>query len=177
MESIDQLRARLGEGLVIPACPLALNARRELDEARQRGLLRYYLQAGAGGLAVGVHTTQFNIRDTGLFKPVLQLAALEARNAADVCILIGGVCGQTKQACAEATLLRDLGYSAGLLSLAALRKATDAELLQHLPRRGRHSAGGWILPPACCGWARVVLFVLAIVRGDPECCRDQDCPV
>ena len=131
MESIDQLRARVGEGLVIPACPLALNARRELDEARQRGLLRYYLQAGAGGLAVGVHTTQFNIRDTGLFKPVLQLAALEARNAADVCILIGGVCGQTKQACAEATLLRDLGYSAGLLSLAALRKATDAELLQH----------------------------------------------
>jgi dihydrodipicolinate synthase/N-acetylneuraminate lyase len=131
MESIDQLRARLREGLVIPACPLALNARRELDEARQRGLLRYYLQAGAGGLAVGVHTTQFNIRDTGLFKPVLQLAALEARNAADVCILIGGVCGQTKQACAEATLLRDLGYSAGLLSLAALRKATDAELLQH----------------------------------------------
>ena len=131
MESIDQLRARVGEGLVIPACPLALNARRELDEARQRGLLRYYLQAGAGGLAVGVHTTQFNIRDTGLFKPVLQLAALEARNAANVCILIGGVCGQTKQACAEATLLRDLGYSAGLLSLAALRKATDAELLQH----------------------------------------------
>ena len=132
MANTDQLRARLAEGLVIPACPLALNARRELDETRQRGLFRYYLQAGAGGLAVGVHTTQFNIRDTGLLKPVLQLAALDARasNGARG-ILIGGVCGQAKQACAEATLLRDLGYDAGLLSLAALRKATDAELLQH----------------------------------------------
>lgn len=132
MASIDQLRARLTEGLVIPACPLALNARRELDEARQRGLLRYYLQAGVGGLAVGVHTTQFNIRDTGLFKPVLQLAALEARAGEDTrSILIGGVCGQTKPARAEATLLRDLGYDAGLLSLAALRGAPDGELLQH----------------------------------------------
>jgi dihydrodipicolinate synthase/N-acetylneuraminate lyase len=132
MAGIDQLRARLTEGLVIPACPLALNARRELDEARQRGLLRYYLQAGVGGLAVGVHTTQFNIRNTGLFKPLLQLAALEARAGEDTRrILIGGVCGQTKQARAEATLLRDLGYDAGLLSLAALRNAPDADLLQH----------------------------------------------
>jgi hypothetical protein len=132
MASIDQLRARVAEGLVIPACPLALNSKRELDETRQRALLRYYLQAGVGGLAVGVHTTQFNIRDTGLLKPVLQLAALEARAGKDArSILIGGVCGLTKQACAEATLLRDLGYDAGLLSLAALRKAPDAELLQH----------------------------------------------
>jgi dihydrodipicolinate synthase/N-acetylneuraminate lyase len=128
MATIDQLRARLGEGLVIPACPLALNARRELDEARQCGLFRYYLESGAGGLAVGVHTTQFAIRDTGLFKPVLQLAAIEARNAAT---LIGGICGQTKQACAEATLLREVGYDAGLLSLAALRNASHSELLQH----------------------------------------------
>jgi len=132
MVTIDQLRARLSEGLVIPACPLALNARSELDETRQCGLLRYYLQAGAGGLAVGVHTTQFNIRDTGLFKPVLQLAALEARASKGIgSILIGGVCGQTKQACTEAALLRELGYDAGLLSLAALRSAPDGELLQH----------------------------------------------
>ena len=132
MEGIDPLRARLAEGLVIPACPLALNARRELDETRQQGLLRHYLEAGAGGLAVGVHTTQFNIRDTGLFKPVLQLAALEARASNGTRrILIGGICGQTKQASGEAMLLRDLGYSAGLLSLAALRNAPDAELLQH----------------------------------------------
>ena len=132
MASTDQLRARLIEGLVIPACPLALNAGRGLDETRQSGLLRYYLQAGVGGLAVGVHTTQFNIRDTGLLKPVLQLAALEVRASKDAGrILIGGVCGQTKQACAEAVLLRELGYDAGLLSLAALQKAPDAEVLQH----------------------------------------------
>lgn len=133
MASIDQLRARLGEGLVIPACPLALNARRVLDEARQRGLVRYYFQAGAGGLAVGVHTTQFNIRDTSLFKPVLQLAAHEAQAASEgkPRILIGGACGQTKQACREAALLRELGYDAGLLSLSALRSAPDSDLLQH----------------------------------------------
>ena len=79
MASIEQLRARLGNGLVIPACPLALNARRKLDERRQRALFRYYIAAGAGGLAIGVHTTQFAIRNptVGLFKPVLELAAEE----------------------------------------------------------------------------------------------------
>jgi dihydrodipicolinate synthase/N-acetylneuraminate lyase len=153
MATIDQLRARLAEGLVIPACPLALNARRELDETRQRGLFRYYLESGAGGLAVGVHTTQFAIRDTGLFKPVLQLAAIEARNAAT---LIGGICGPTKQACAEATLLRELGFDAGLLSLGALHGASDLELLRHcravaaiLPIIGFYLqpvAGGRVLP-------------------------------
>src|SRR5206468_11599675 len=79
MASIEQLRARLCEGLAIPACPLALNAQRRLDERRQRGLVRYYLAAGARGVAVGVHTTQFAIRDPkiGLFKSVLELAAVE----------------------------------------------------------------------------------------------------
>jgi dihydrodipicolinate synthase/N-acetylneuraminate lyase len=83
MAAIEQLRARLGAGLVIPACPLALNARREIDERRQRGLFRYYIAAGAGGLAVGVHTTQFAIREPkfGLFKPVLELAAAELRSS------------------------------------------------------------------------------------------------
>jgi hypothetical protein len=79
IEPVGQVRSRLGAGLVIPACPLALNARRQLDERRQRGLFRYYIAAGAGGLAVGVHTTQFAIREpkVGLFKPVLELAAEE----------------------------------------------------------------------------------------------------
>ncbi len=77
--SIDQLRARLREGLAIPAHPLALDARRRLDERRQRALARYYLDAGAGGLAVGVHTTQFAIRDVGLYEPVLQIALDTAR--------------------------------------------------------------------------------------------------
>src|SRR5215469_14729606 len=83
MGNIDELRGRLNEGLVIPACPLALNAHRRLDERRQRALFRYYLAAGAGGLAVGVHTTQFAIHDPriGLFKPLLELALEEVNRA------------------------------------------------------------------------------------------------
>ena len=76
---IDALRARLREGLAIPAHPLALDARRAFDARRQRALTRYYLDAGAGGLAVGVHTTQFAIRDVGLYEPVLQIALDTAR--------------------------------------------------------------------------------------------------
>src|SRR3954465_15014612 len=140
MATIDQIRARLGEGLVIPACPLALDAQRRFDERRQRGLFRYYLAAGSGGLAVGVHTTQFAIRDPniGLFRPVLELAAAEMQEAAStravsaaMPIAIAGICGQTKQALAEASLARELGFHAGLLSLAAFANATETELLDH----------------------------------------------
>jgi hypothetical protein len=139
MATTEVLRARLGAGLAIPACPLALTAQRQLDERRQRALFRYYLAAGAGGLAVGVHTTQFAIRDpkVGLFKPVLALAIEEMARAesraADETLRarIAGLCGRTPQALAEATLARELGYHAGLLSLGALRKASDAELLTH----------------------------------------------
>src|SRR5881394_3952125 len=124
MAGIEQLRARLGSGLVIPACPLALNARRRLDERRQRALFRYYVAAGAGGLAVGVHTTQFAIRDAkiGLFRPVLELAAEELRSrrresaltspveerrrltSAATNIGVAGICGPTAQAVTEAEL-------------------------------------------------------------------------
>jgi len=148
MANIEELRTQLGRGLVIPACPLALNAQRKLDERRQRALFRYYLAAGAGGLAVGVHTTQFAIRDPriGLFQPVLQLAIEELRNrrgsskatksqnlltSAAIPLGIAGICGETKQAAAEAKLIRELGFDAGLLSLAALRKAPEAELIAH----------------------------------------------
>lgn len=125
------LRDRLFEGLVIPAHPLALTPERRLDERRQRALTRYYLAAGAGGIAVGVHTTQFAIRDpqAGLLQPVLELAAEEAR-ARDV-VKIAGVCGKTPQAIAEAELAASLGYDAILLSLAALRDASIVELLNH----------------------------------------------
>src|SRR6266851_9293356 len=108
MAGIEPLRARLGAGLVIPACPLALNARRKLDERRQRALFRYYIAAGAGGLAVGVHTTQFAIREPkfGLFQPVLELAAEEmtraSRTKAEPLVRIAGVCGPTTQALREA---------------------------------------------------------------------------
>jgi len=130
-------REALHKGLVIPAHPLALNAQRKLDERRQRALSRYYIAAGSGGLAVGVHTTQFEIRDekVGLFKPVLTLAAEEMtradRDRGTPLVRIGGIAGQTKQATAEAATLRDLGYHAGLLSLGAMSKASDDELVAH----------------------------------------------
>jgi dihydrodipicolinate synthase/N-acetylneuraminate lyase len=127
------VRAALHRGLVIPACPLALNASRKLDERRQRALLRYYHAAGAGGVAVGVHTTQFAIRDPqhALFEPVLSLAAEEFKNDPRRLVRIGGVCGLTSQAVREATLLRELGYDAALLSLGALKSATEAEMVAH----------------------------------------------
>jgi dihydrodipicolinate synthase/N-acetylneuraminate lyase len=133
----DDLRRRLREGLVIPAHPLALTAERSLDERRQRALTRYYCDAGAGGVAVGVHTTQFAIRDpkVGLFKPVLQLAVETVREwelarGARI-VKVAGVVGATEQAGAEAAFARACGYDLGLLSLAALRDASNLELLAH----------------------------------------------
>lgn len=131
----DRLRA----GVAIPAHPLALAGERRLDECRQRALTRYYIAAGVGGLAVGVHTTQFAIRDPriGLFKPVLELAAEEmdradaARAGDQPLVRIGGICGETSQAVAEAQLLRELGYHAGLLSLAAMAETDEETLVQH----------------------------------------------
>jgi hypothetical protein len=127
----------LKTGTVIPAHPLALNVNRKLDERRQRALSRYYIAAGAGGLAVGVHTTQFAIREprVGLFEPVLCLAAEEMDRADRVrdlpLVRIGGICGKTAQAVREARLLRDLKYSAGLLSLAAAKDLDHDSLIAH----------------------------------------------
>src|SRR5688572_10738095 len=127
----------LNRGVAIPAHPLALSAQRKLDERRQRALSRYYVDAGAGGLAVGVHTTQFEIRDpkVGLFEPVLKLAAEEMDRAdgerAARLVRIAGVCGNTQQATREAALARDTGYHAGLLSLAAMSDADDDALIAH----------------------------------------------
>jgi dihydrodipicolinate synthase/N-acetylneuraminate lyase len=119
-------------GCVIPAHPLALNAQRKLDERRQRALTRYYLAAGAGGVAVGVHTTQFEIRDPsiGLYKPVLELAMEEIRGRNVVAV--AGLVGRTEQAVREAEFAAGLGYHAGLLSLGAMRDATPAELIAHV---------------------------------------------
>jgi dihydrodipicolinate synthetase family protein len=133
----EQLRQALAAGLVIPAHPLALDANGRFDERHQRALTRYYAAAGAGGLAIGVHTTQFAIRDPriGLFEPVLALGREEMdradRGGRPPLIRIGGVCGETPQAVCEARLLADLGYHAGLLSLAALADATDDQLIDH----------------------------------------------
>lgn len=129
--------AAIQDGRVIPAHPLALHADGRFDEQRQRALSRYYAAAGSGGLAVGVHTTQFAIRDPaiGLFEPVLAIAAEEMNRAdarrAEPLIRIGGICGRTDQALYEADLLARLGYHAGLLSLAAMADADDAALVAH----------------------------------------------
>jgi dihydrodipicolinate synthase/N-acetylneuraminate lyase len=136
--SVAALRERLFAGLAIPAHPLALDASRQLDRRRQRALARYYLDAGAGGLAVGVHTTQFAIREAGLFEEVLGLAADTARNwrplgneGSPRPVLVAGGCGRSQQAIAEARLARGLGYDAVLLSLAALKGASEDELVVH----------------------------------------------
>jgi dihydrodipicolinate synthase/N-acetylneuraminate lyase len=138
--NLARLRSALSEGLVIPAHPLALTAARRLDERRQVALTRYYCDAGAGGIAVAVHTTQFAIRDpaVGLLEPVLALAR---RTVQDWCagrarqpLLIAGVCGPTAQALDEAALAASLGYDAGLLSLAALRDADNDRVLDHCRR-------------------------------------------
>lgn len=142
--TIEALRSRLLSGLVIPASPLALNTHRKLDERRQRALWRYYNAAGAGGIAVGVHTTQFAIRDPeiGLHRPLMELANDELdrldrnrldrdRSGADRLVRVAGVCGETRQACAEAELAKESAFDTGLLNLGALQTASEDELIAH----------------------------------------------
>jgi len=148
------VRQALLQGMVIPAHPLALTAERVLDERRQRALSRYYLAAGAGGLAVGVHTTQFAIREAGLYETVLRIAGeeMDGRGA----VAVAGICGATAQAVREAGIARNLGYDAGLLSLGAMRDAGVEELIAHarsvasvVPLFGFYlqpSVGGRVLP-------------------------------
>src|SRR5579871_5905490 len=118
-----EIRRMLYAGMVIPAHPLALDAERKLDERRQRALTRYYCEAGAGGIAIGVHTTQFAIRDPqiGLLEPVLALAIETVRESERTLgrriVKVAGICGKTAQAVREAESARRLGYDAGLLSL------------------------------------------------------------
>ncbi|MGZ8376792.1 MAG: dihydrodipicolinate synthase family protein [Gemmatirosa sp.] len=135
------VRQHLLAGQVIPAHPLALTPARELDERHQRALTRYYVASGAGGIAVGVHTTQFAIHapQVGLYRPVLELAAETARDAlaresggaSRPFVLVAGLVGDTRQAMYEAEVARALGYHAGLLSLAAMADADDAALVRH----------------------------------------------
>jgi hypothetical protein len=145
--------ATLRRGAVIPAHPLALDANRKLDECRQRALSRYYLDAGAGGLAVGVHTTQFAIREAGLYRPVLELAMRTASNwTQKPLVMIAGLAGRTAQAVAEAHIARDLGYHAGLMSLAAMKGASEDELIAHAETVAREMPlVGFYLQPAVGG--------------------------
>jgi len=139
-DRMPSTREHLRSGVVIPAHPLALTARRTLDEQRQRVLTRYYVDAGAGGIAVGVHTTQFAIRDSqyGLYRPVLELAAETAAAALDrtdrarrAFVKVAGICGHTAQALSEAQIAAALGYDVGLLSLGEWQRESEEELLLH----------------------------------------------
>src|SRR3982750_554502 len=126
----------LRRGACIPAHLLALDANRKLDERRQRAMTRYYLDAGAGGVAVGVHSTQFAIREGGLYQPVLELAMQAARDWTPIggkrpLFMVAGLAGRTEQAVAEARVAKELGYDAGLLSLVAMKEASEDELIAH----------------------------------------------
>jgi dihydrodipicolinate synthase/N-acetylneuraminate lyase len=126
----------LHEGLVIPAHPLALDADRRLDPERQKDLSRYYLAAGAGGLAVGVHTTQFAIREHGLLEPVLKLAKEAIDEAGRPAVAVAGACGRTDQALREAELAASLGYDLALVSPGGWRDADEEDFLRHVERIG-----------------------------------------
>lgn len=157
-----QIRQLLNAGMAIPACPLVLDRERRFDEEKQRRLIRYYSAAGSGGLAIGVHTTQFAIREPrhNLHKTVLLVAADEMdqldRNRANPILRVGGICGKTEQAVAEAGVARDLGFHAGLLSLGAMKDAPEDEIIAHcravaqvIPVFGFYlqaSVGGCVLP-------------------------------
>jgi len=124
-----ELKALLSSGTVIPAHPLALNQSRQFDEARQRGLTRYYLASGAGGVAVGVHSTQFEIRDPeiNLYDTVLRVASeeIDVAKLDRPFIKVAGICGPTAQAVAEAELALKYGYDMGLLSMGGLLGWTE----------------------------------------------------
>jgi hypothetical protein len=143
----------LKRGTVIPAHPLALDAGRRLDRRRQRALSRYYVDAGAGGLAVGVHTTQFAIREAGLYEEVLALAAETARDWTDRPLaMVAGLAGPTAQATAEAKTALSLGYDAGLLSLAAMKGRDTDALIEHCEAVAREiPLTGFYLQPAVGG--------------------------
>lgn len=162
MELAKDIRDRLFEGTVIPAHPLALDESRQLDEFHQKLLTRYYLESGVGGIAVGVHTTQFEIREPkyNLFEKVLSLAVEEADRIPlkRPLIKIAGICGPTDQGLKEAEIAKDLGYHLGLLSINGLGEWSEEELLdraravgEHIPLFGfylQSSVGGKVLSEA-----------------------------
>lgn len=156
----EEVLGALRDGGVIPAHPLALNGQRALDPRRQRALTRYYLDAGASGLAVGVHTTQFAIREVGLYEPVLRIAAETAADwGGRPVIMIAGLVGRTAQALREADVALGLGYHAGLVSLAAFGGASEDELIAHCRALARSiPLVGFYLQPAVGGIVLPVSF-------------------
>ena len=147
-------------GVAIPAHPLALDAERRFDRRRQRALTRYYVDSGVGGLAVGVHTTQFAIREIGLYEPVLAAAMEDSKAWADrPLVMVAGICGKTEQAITEAQTSVRLGYHAGLLSLSALKGASADEIIAHCRRVAEEiPLVGFYLQPAVGGMSLDAAF-------------------
>jgi hypothetical protein len=147
------VRRLIAQGTVIPAHPLALDLRRALDPTHQRALTRYYIDAGSGGLAVGVHTTQFAIREAGLYAKVLELAAETAAAwTTKPLALVAGLAGPTRQAVAEARTALAIGYHAGLLSLASMKQASEDDIIAHCEAVAREiPLVGFYLQPAVGG--------------------------
>ena len=164
-----ELKELLHSGTVIPAHPLALDAHRKIDEKRQRRLTQYYMACGTGGVAVGVHTTQFEIRDPqfNLYDRVLELAADEIKSAGLTrpFIKVAGIVGPTKQAISEAETAVRLGYDIGLLSMGGLKDWTEQQILE----RVRAVAGvipvfGFYLQPSVGGRIFTYDFWLKFAR-------------
>lgn len=193
----------LRKGVVIPAHPLALTPDRKLDEKRQQALTRYYIAAGAGGVAVGVHTTQFEIHNPkiGLYKPILKMAS----EVVDECsskvgrsiIKVSGIFGPTDQAVEEAKIAADMGYHAGLVCLSALKGASTDKLISHCRKIAEYlPIFGFYLQPAVGGivlgfdfWKRFLeienvvaikiapfnrYYTLDVVRAVAEAGRESD---
>ena len=170
----SEVRKLIADGTVLPAHPLALDSSRKLDVRHQRALTRYYIDAGAGGLAVGVHTTQFAIRDAGMYRPVLELAAETASAwTKRPLAMVAGLVGPTQQAIAEAKTARGIGYHAGLLSLAAMKSACEDEIIGHCEAVAREiPLVGFYLQPAVGGVDSQRGF-LAALCDNRQCRRHQ----
>jgi hypothetical protein len=155
-----EILSMIRRGVAIPAHPLALDAERRFDRRRQRALTRYYVDSGVGGLAVGVHTTQFAIREIDLYEPVLAAAMEDSKAWADrPLVMVAGICGKTEQAVTEAQTAVRLGYHAGLLSLSALKGASTDEIIAHCRRVAEEiPLVGFYLQPAVGGMSLDAAF-------------------
>jgi len=184
----EAVKKKLHEGTVIPAHPLALTEERELDETGQRALTRYYIDAGVGGIAVGVHTTQFEIRDSefNLYERVLSIAIEETKraNVPDDFIKVAGICGPTEQALKEAAFSKEVGYDLGLLSMGGLNHLSEDELLERAEKVAEViPVFGFYLQPAVGGrifsyefWERFAsipnVYAIKIAPFDRYCSID-----
>jgi dihydrodipicolinate synthase/N-acetylneuraminate lyase len=155
-----EILSMIRRSVAIPAHPLALDAERRFDRRRQRALTRYYVDSGVGGIAVGVHTTQFAIREIGLYEPVLAAAMEDSKAWADrPLVMVAGICGKTEQAVTEAQTAVRLGYHAGLLSLSALKGASTDEIIAHCRRVAEEiPLVGFYLQPAVGGMSLDAAF-------------------